>query len=1024
MFNKKKCFAVIVFLLLFLLFLHASVLTGMAQTSVVEQKVALKTGFNFVSFTVTPSDNVSELKSKNLNIEDIYLYSAAAGNFLSFSDGTLNNLSTGKGYIIKSNADFNLTINGPPAASIGDIVLKQGFNLLGISKLSSSSSAKTFTNLLKSSLSVKGIYKWSQVAGSFIQVVRDSEGNIVALDGSDPSLKPGEAYFVNTSQDTKINYDDDIKFQKLLTELYCLPSSDSVAASGTYDLDKIKVYAVYSDGSTLEVTANSSFTASVGKISGKVYAAPKYSTAAVITILYTDTASGISKECYFTLSVANSGSDPVQTTTYRCSYKLAAKAKIIDEETITTESVSDTQIVLNVLNQSDIPEKNDILIGYHGNGYLRRVEAVSSQNGRVYITTTQSRLESAFEELDYSYKGKLSTLHATDTTAPGSPEAKAVAKFLRSKSVMPAPSPDRSIVSKDKLKNILEHASLTVSLTKADISFDPIIECDIEIGWFKLKRFLFVIGGNLACGIEFQVDVTLAASLPLKSELELFHSMPYIFAVGPVPFSFEWDITCGIDAYASVTGSYKYSNDWTFAVRVGAEYDGVSWNKINDIKRTSSAKDDYELNGAVEIKPYISVGLALKIVGLAGPKVYLDVFLSFLAEMSVANKVDLSVSAGVAARVAFVLEVMSWTLAEFDAELFSLTWEIYSRSMDFYVATPIITPPGGSFAEDQTITITCSSEGATIRYTIDSSEPTPAGGVIYSAPFKLSSSATVKAIAYKSEKVFSSVTSADYAIRDVFISSAKPSGDEIEYYCTVHRGGELCPETCEAAVTAIVYPGLETVSFTIPSMGPVKPYINNVRKVRDCYIYQGVGSKFEGVRISQGIEAVYVENDYVKKVALPSGVKTFSCKGCYKLCSVVLPNDITVLPSECLSECPDLSSIVIPESVKIIRSKVFYKSGLTEINLPSVEMIESEAFGGCKLKKATIGSSIVNIAAKAFSSNLTVADYYFTGNAPAVYDGIKDIYLSKIYYKSSMSGWEALIKDVHATNPGLEFIPY
>ena len=1016
MFNKKILFSNLIILLSLLLTAFASVAGAQASTS--DQIIALKQGFNFVSFTVTPPATAAELKAKDLNIEDIYLYSAAAGSFLSASDGTLATLSMGKGYIIKAKAETNITINGPPAENIGDITLKKGFNLLGFSKLSPSSTINAFTKIMNSSSAISGIYKWSPAAGSFIQVVRDSEGNVTMLDGSDPALKPGEAYFVNVSEDTKINYDEDVKIPKVFTGLSAAPSSDTVATSGTYDLNKVKVYAVYSDGSSVEVTANSVFTTAIGKIADKTYTAPKYSTTAVITISYTDTATNILKECYFTLAVTNSGSTPVQTTTYRCSYKLAPKAKIIDEETITTESVSDTQIVLSVTNQSDIPTQNDILIGYHGNGYLRRVETVSSQNGKVYITTTQSRLESAFEELDYSYKGKLSTLHATDTTAPGSPEAKAVAKFLRSKSVMPAPAPDRSIISKDKLKNILEHASLTVSLTKADISFDPVLECDIEIGWFKLKKFLFVIGGNLACGVEFQVDVTLAASLPLKSELELFHSMPYVFAVGPVPFSFEWDITCGIDANASVTGSYKYSNDWTFAVRVGAEYDGVSWNKINNITRTSTATDDYELNGAVEIKPYISVGLALKIVGLAGPKVYLDVFLSFLAKMTVPDKADISVSAGVAARVAFVLEIMSWTLAEFDAELFSLTWEIYSRSIDFYVADPVIKPGGGSYTQDQTITITCATQDAIIRYTTDSSDPTPALGTIYSKPFTVSSSKTIKAIAYKSAKIHSKVIQADYAIRDVLISNSLPAN--IYYSCSEHTNGTICPDDCTANVYAIVATEYNEKSFTIPSTCTLNYKNRNVVK---CY-FNHVHEALEGVKISGGIREVVFDNTaYIKKLILPSTLTSYCFKNFSELYDVNIPENTSQIPDNAFYGCGKLASIAIPSGIKKIGSAAFASTSLAAIDLSSVTTVSENAFAACKLTEVTFGESINSIEKEAFRNNRS-PKLYFPGNAPSVYEGLRTLY-GKVYYKSSAAGWTNLINDVKASSPNaVEFIQY
>ncbi|NMD00554.1 MAG: hypothetical protein GYA62_12660, partial [Bacteroidales bacterium] len=72
-----------------------------AQTA---QTVTLKPGFNFVGFTASILSTPAQLKTQNPAIEDIYLFSAAAGSFLSATEGTLSTLSAGKGYIIKSNS--------------------------------------------------------------------------------------------------------------------------------------------------------------------------------------------------------------------------------------------------------------------------------------------------------------------------------------------------------------------------------------------------------------------------------------------------------------------------------------------------------------------------------------------------------------------------------------------------------------------------------------------------------------------------------------------------------------------------------------------------------------------------------------------------------------------------------------------------------------------------------------------------------------------------------------------------------
>lgn len=175
-----------------------------AQTS---QTITLRPGFNFVSFTTAVSINPSQFKALNASIEDVYLYSAAAGSFLSANEGTLTSLAAGKGYIVKSTAASNISVpvTGTAISTIGNISLKAGFNLVGFSKVPAT--ATSFTQLMTAYSFVQGLYKWSAAAGSFVQVVRNASGVPEKIDGTDPTFTAGESYFFNLAEDTLINYD-------------------------------------------------------------------------------------------------------------------------------------------------------------------------------------------------------------------------------------------------------------------------------------------------------------------------------------------------------------------------------------------------------------------------------------------------------------------------------------------------------------------------------------------------------------------------------------------------------------------------------------------------------------------------------------------------------------------------------------------------------------------------------------------------------------------------------------------------
>lgn len=78
-------------------------------------------------------------------------------------------------------------------------------------------------------------------------------------------------------------------------------------------------------------------------------------------------------------------------------------------------------------------------------------------------------------------------------------------------------------------------------------------------------------------------------------------------------------------------------------------------------------------------------------------------------------------------------------------------------------ASPTISPNGGSFTTPQTVTISDTTPGASIHYTIDGSTPTSASN-LYTGPISVSSSQTIKAIATASGYSASAVTSATFTV--------------------------------------------------------------------------------------------------------------------------------------------------------------------------------------------------------------------------------------------------------------------
>ena len=79
------------------------------------------------------------------------------------------------------------------------------------------------------------------------------------------------------------------------------------------------------------------------------------------------------------------------------------------------------------------------------------------------------------------------------------------------------------------------------------------------------------------------------------------------------------------------------------------------------------------------------------------------------------------------------------------------------------VATPVLTPNGGTFSNSVVVGISCSTTGATIRYTLDGSLPTN-NSTVYTGLLTLTNSVTVKAAGFATGYLPSGIVSASFVV--------------------------------------------------------------------------------------------------------------------------------------------------------------------------------------------------------------------------------------------------------------------
>jgi hypothetical protein len=124
------------------------------------------------------------------------------------------------------------------------------------------------------------------------------------------------------------------------------------------------------------------------------------------------------------------------------------------------------------------------------------------------------------------------------------------------------------------------------------------------------------------------------------------------------------------------------------------------------------------------------------------------------------------------------------------------------------VATPVISPSGGSYSGSVPVTMQTATSGASIYYTTNGSTPSQSS-TLYMGTMTLTSSATVKAKAFKSGSNPSADASASFTISQPFSFSLSNSGDK-----SVNAGS-----SASNAISATLSSGsVQAVSFTVSGL--------------------------------------------------------------------------------------------------------------------------------------------------------------------------------------------------------------
>ena len=121
-------------------------------------------------------------------------------------------------------------------------------------------------------------------------------------------------------------------------------------------------------------------------------------------------------------------------------------------------------------------------------------------------------------------------------------------------------------------------------------------------------------------------------------------------------------------------------------------------------------------------------------------------------------------------------------------------------------------------------------------------------------------------------------------------------------------------------------------------------------------------------------------------VSLSCGYSSFNYDPKKDITEILLPDGLENIGESAFEEFKGLASIGIPDSVKMISNKAFYKSGLKSVELKEgLETIGAGAFAATPLEKVIIPKSVKTIGAQAFYGCSRMRDFFISEYTEKLY---------------------------------------
>lgn len=183
--------------------------------------------------------------------------------------------------------------------------------------------------------------------------------------------------------------------------------------------------------------------------------------------------------------------------------------------------------------------------------------------------------------------------------------------------------------------------------------------------------------------------------------------------------------------------------------------------------------------------------------------------------------------------------------------------ETYIISVPETVATPTVSPAGGTYTSNESVTLSTTTSGATIYYTTNGSTPTTSSAT-YSSPLSISNTTTLKAIAIKSGMIDSTVMSETFTISNDSNNNNNSNSNSNNNSNNSDKNNTTTPQVT-ASISTLNY------STSKKAKTRISYTFTNLSLTKKKYVTMRIGNKkvkVTGVRRSGNDSIVTVELKY------------------------------------------------------------------------------------------------------------------------------------------------------------------